>query len=185
MSIETEVTQEDYEAFARYGAASCSVPNPKKFISNLMGWGIGLLVGFFVAFTWLGENRTTLAATFCGALLGALLMLLLLGSISRRQMRRMKPYDDGFVIGNQKLTLCEEGIRQTSRHHQVLVNWSCLRSVITTDKHVFVMVDRIAGFILRSRSFTSDEQREQFVTEIIRQSGKLFKKRVIGPPSIT
>lgn len=175
MSIETEVTQEDYEAFVRHVSATCAAQSPKKLLSTLMGWGIGLLFGFCIAFTQLGESPSTLAATFCGALLGAAMMVFLLVSFSRRQLRQMKPSDDGFVIGNQKLTLCEEGIRQTSRHHQMLMNWSNVRAVDTGDKHIFVMVDRISGFILPKRSFPSDKQLEQFVEEINKRAGNLPK----------
>jgi predicted helicase len=170
MSIETEVTQEDYEAFVKHVAVSCSTPSP----GNTMAiFGVGLFIGLCVSLTGLGRNVSTLAATVFGVLSGALLMVVIIGGISRTQLRRMKPSDDGYVIGNQKLTLCEEGIRQMSRHHQMLMNWSCVRAVNTTDKHVFVMVDRIGGFILPKRSFSSDEQREQFVNEIKKRSSQV------------
>ena len=175
MSIETEVTQEDYEAFIRHVATSCSTPSPGNIIATCIGLGVGLFIGLCIALTGLGRNVSTLAATVFGVLSGALLMVVIIGGISRTQLRRMKPSDDGYVIGSQKLTLCEEGIRQTSRHHQMLMNWSCVRAVNTTDKHVFVMVDRIGGFILPKRSFSSDEQREQFVDEIKKRAGNLPK----------
>jgi uncharacterized membrane protein YeaQ/YmgE (transglycosylase-associated protein family) len=169
------VTQEDYEAFVRHVAVTCATSSPKKFVSTLMGWGIGLLVGVCISISWLSESRSTLAATFCGMILGALIMLMIVGLMSRRQLRQMKPSDDGFVIGKQQITLCVEGIRQTSSHHQMIMNWSCVCAVNATDKHVFVMVDRIGGFILPKRSFSTDEQREQFVGEIERQAGNLPK----------
>ena len=175
MSIETEVTQEDYEAFVKHVAVSCSTPSPGNTMAIFIGLGVGLFIGLCVSLTGLGRNVSTLAATVFGVLSGALLMVVIIGGISRTQLRRMKPSDNGMVLGRQQVTLCEEGIRQTSRHHQVLIYWSCVCAVNTTDKHVFVMVDRIGGFILPKRAFSSDEQREQFVSEIKKRAGNLPK----------
>jgi hypothetical protein len=39
-------------------------------------------------------------------------------------------------------------------------------------KHVFIMIDRIAGIILPKRAFSSEAEREQFVSELERRAGK-------------
>jgi hypothetical protein len=51
--------------------------------------------------------------------------------------------------------------------------WSLVRGIAITDQHVFVMVDRIAGIILPKRAFSSETERDQFLSELERRSGKM------------
>jgi hypothetical protein len=85
----------------------------------------------------------------------------------------MRPAEDGYVLGSQETSLEEGGIRQKSSRHQSFFQWSLVRRIAITDQHVFVMVDRIAGIILPERAFSSETEREQFLSELERRSGKM------------
>lgn len=173
MSIKTEITQEDYTAFVKYVARSVSAASGDKVVRLFIAIAIGLGIGFALSMLHLSDHPTTLPAMFCGALAGAFLLMVIISDISLRQMRRMRPADDGFVVGSQEVFLEDEGIRQRSGHHESVFQWSLIRAVPVTEQHVFVMVDRIAGVILPRRAFSSDAEREQFVSEIERRSGKV------------
>ena len=173
MSIKTDITQEDYTAFVKHAARSVSAVSGDKVVRMFIAIAIGLGIGFALSLLHLSSHPTTLPAMLCGALAGTFLFMVIIGDISRRQMQRMRPADDGFVVCSQEVFLEDEGIRQRSRHHQSVFQWSLIRAVTVTEQHVFVMVDRIAGIILPRRAFSSDAEREQFVSEIERRSGKM------------
>jgi len=172
MSIKTDITQEDYTAFVKYVARSVSATSGEKMVRIFIAIAVGFGIGFALSLLNLSSHPTTLPAMLCGAFAGAFLLMVLIGQISRRQMQRMRPADDGVVLGSQELFLEDAGIRQQSGHHQSVFRWTLIRAVAVTDRHVFVMVDRIAGIILPRRAFSSDGEREQFVSEIERRSGK-------------
>ena len=134
---------------------------------------IGLGIGFALSLLHISSHPTTLPAMLCGALAGAFLVMVFIGDILRRQMQQMRPADDGVVVGSQELFLEDEGIRQRSAHYESVFQGSLIRAVAVTEQHVFVMVDRIAGIILPRRAFSSDAERERFVGEIERRSGKV------------
>lgn len=173
MSIKTEITQEDYTAFVKHVASTVSANSNDRLVRLFIGIGIGIGIGFALSLLHLSSHPSTLAALLCGALAGAFILMVFISDISRRQMQRMRPADDGLIIGSQEVFLEDEGIRQRSDHHQSVFQWSVIRAVAVTEQHVFVMFDRISGIILPRRAFSSDADREQFVSEIERRSGRM------------
>ena len=173
MTIKTEVTQEDYTAYIRYVARSVSVPGGDRMVWLLITVAIGIGMGYALSLVHISLHFTTLAAMVASGLAGAFMVSVVIATISRRQMGHMRPSDDGFIIGPQQVTLGDDGIRQDSRQHQSLFHWSLVRSVGTTEHHVFIMIDRIGGLIIPKRAFSSDADREQFVSEIQRRSDKI------------
>ncbi len=173
MNIKTDITQEDYTAFVKHVARTVSAAPGDRVVRMLIGIAVGLGIGFALSLLHLSSQPTFLAAMLCGALAGGFLLIVVIGDISRRQMQRMRPAEDGYIVGAQEVFIEEEGIRQRSSRHQSVFQWPLIRAVAVTDQHVFVMVDRIAGIILPRRAFSSDVQREQYVSEIERRSGKV------------
>ncbi len=173
MSIKTDISQEDYTAFVKHIARTISTASEDKVIRIFICIAIGLGLGLALSLIHLSSHPTTFVAMLCGALAGAFFLVMIIGTISRRQMQRMRPVDDGFIVGSQEVFLEDEGIRQRSSHHQSVFQWSLIREVTVAEHHVFVMVDRIAGIILPRRAFSSDAEHEEFVSEIERRSGKM------------
>lgn len=173
MNIKTNITQDDYTAFVKHVARSVSTPSSDKVVRMIIALAFGLGAGVVMSLLNLSIHSSHWAAMLCGAFAGAFLLMVIIGELTRRQMNRLKPDDDGFVIGSQNVSLEDEGIRQRSGRHQALFQWTLIRAVAITDQHVFVMVDRIAGIILPKRAFASDADREAFVSEIERRSGKV------------
>jgi len=92
--------------------------------------------------------------------------IFLLILIGRLQMRGTRPAPDGIVLGPHEVSILEEGVRNSSERHESLFRWQTVRSADTTAQHIFIMVDRCAAVIVPRRAFTSDEERERFVSEI-------------------
>lgn len=172
MNIKIDITQEDYTAFITHVARTVSSTPVDKLVRMFIGVGIGLGIGFALSLLQLSSRPTTLGALLCGALGGGFIAMLFVGDVSRKQVQRMRPAEDGFIVGSLEVFIEDEGLRQRSVHHHSAFQWSVVRGVTVTDKHVFIMVDRIVGIILPKRAFSSDGEREQFVGEIERRSGK-------------
>jgi len=172
MSIKTEITQDDYTAFIKHVARSVSTTSGDRIVGLFVCIAIGLGIGFVLSLSHLSSHTATFPALVCGVFAGAFLLMAMVSKISLRQMRRMRPAEDGYILGSQETFLEDEGIRQKSGHHQSVFQWSLVRTITVTEQHVFVMVDRVAGIILPRRAFSSDVEREQFVSEIERRSGK-------------
>ncbi|MBL9169523.1 MAG: YcxB family protein [Verrucomicrobiales bacterium] len=172
MRIKTTITQDDYAAFVKHVARFVSPPAGNKTIQRLIGVGVGLAIAFVASVVDLSAHAKTLALFFSGVIAGIVLLLAVISGISRRQMLRMRPAEDGFILGSQETILEDEALRQKSEHHQALFQWSLLRQIHVAEQHVFIMFDRVAGIILPRRDFSSDEERERFVNEIEQRSGK-------------
>jgi hypothetical protein len=173
MSIKTDISQEDYTAFVKHVARTLSAARGDRIVRIFIGICVGLGVGFVLSGLHLRFSPRILPAMVFGAVAGAFLLMVFVTDVSRRQMQRMRPTEDGYIIGPQEVFLEDEGLRQRSGRHQSVFQWSLVRAVAVTEQHVFVMVDSIAGIILPRRAFTSDAEREKFVREIETRSGKV------------
>lgn len=173
MSIKTNINQEDFNAFGKYVARSVSTSSGSRVLHIFIGLTVGLAIGVSLSVTHLSSDSTTLAKMLCGGLAGAFLTLLVVSVIVRSQMQRMRPAEDGIIIGSHEISLTDEGIRQRSGRHQSDFRWSLVRATSVTDQHIFIMIDRIVGIIVPKRAFSSDAERDQFVSEIQKRSGKI------------
>jgi len=172
MNIKTNITLEDYTAFVKHVARSVSVTDGDRLVRMFIAVAFGLGIGFVVSLFNISWKPTILAAMVCGALGGGFLLMVAVSSATRKQLRRMRPAEDGYVLGSQETSIEEPGIRQQSSRHQSFFQWSLVRGIKITDQHIFVMVDRTAGIILPKPAFSSDTELQQFVSELERHSGK-------------
>ncbi|HEX4343252.1 MAG TPA: YcxB family protein [Verrucomicrobiae bacterium] len=173
MSIKTETTQEDYRAFVKHVAREVSAASSDKMVQMFFTITVTLGVMFALSFVLLSSHLVILPALACGALASGFILMVFITDFSRKQIKRMRPSDDGIVVGSHEFSLEDEGIRIRSRHHHSVIQWSVVRAITVTDQHIFIMIDRVAGLILPKRAFSSDPGREQFVSEIERRSGKV------------
>ena len=104
---------------------------------------------------------------------GFMAVILWIMIISRIQIFRVGPAEDGFILGRRSVEVDEAGIRVISELHESFYHWSAVRNVGVTDQHLFVMVDSSAGIIVPLRVFASGREREQFIGEIRAKSVKM------------
>jgi hypothetical protein len=86
--------------------------------------------------------------------------------------RRLFPVPGGMVLGEKHITLCPEGLRQSSVAHESLFRWPLVRRIGETPRHIFVMLDRNAGVIIPRSSFLTPQECEGFLAELKKLSGK-------------
>ncbi len=156
MTINTEITQKDWKAFGRFLIRR----SRKRWTPGyyLICFGLVIATGLF-----LSTPGTDLASFFAGGAAG------LIWLISASITRQLGPTEDGTVLGPKQIEVTEEGIRWIGKYHESAFSWEAVRAVEVTDKHVFVLLERISGIIVPRRSFTSDAEREEFVSEVRRR----------------
>lgn len=85
-----------------------------------------------------------------------------------RFARALPAADRGSLLGRRETVLDENGIREQSAYHRHQSDWNGVLSVEETDEHVFLMIDRFAGYIVPKRAFPDSADLQEFV-EFARQ----------------
>ncbi len=156
-TVQFTAVKADMAAFQRFVTARIrrSVRTPVYF---------GVLVLFAVI---LGELlrrvpalqfHTPTAALVLG--LGGLLWWVL----SRLYRYAALPVDGGALVGPRRIELTDDGVRQVSETQDGRSTWAGILSVDETPTHIFLMTDRLAGYIVPVTAFTTADDRRAFVT---------------------
>lgn len=165
MTIDTDITRADWAALVGFVTRNAS----KGWSARLETWLIALAVGGVIGVTFSLAGIEIHVPSMAAGFLGGLVMLIVL---SRLRMRRIAPATDGFILGPRKVSLDDDGLRETSQRHESVFRWQAVRSVELTDQHVFLLVDANGALIVPRRAFPSEVECNQFVDEARRRSGK-------------
>jgi hypothetical protein len=96
--------------------------------------------------------------------------------IARIYRRAADPLANGSLVGPRRVELDEDGLRQTAPLHDVRTKWAGVLNIIETPTHVFLMTDRLAGYIVPRRAFRD----EAHYTEFVRFARERTRGRIIG-----
>jgi hypothetical protein len=166
MKIHVDISPEDYQAFFKF-------LNRKAISISLFPWflscmAISVILGIFLAKVSPDQNDNGYSILMAG-FMGGIVFLYLLGVFSAKaRKKQFAPSPGSYMIGSQEVVASPEGLRAVSPQHDALFQWPLIFGPEATDDHVFILVDRLAGFIIPNRSFESTEEREQFLAEIQR-----------------
>ncbi|HEY0873351.1 MAG TPA: YcxB family protein [Vicinamibacterales bacterium] len=97
------------------------------------------------------------------ALLAAGLFILYYGVVRRQLAGVSSPAPEGALLGQRQTSIGEDGVREESRDHKSHSAWRGILSVGETPSHVFLMVDRFAGYIVPKRAFENPAQLADFL----------------------
>jgi hypothetical protein len=82
--------------------------------------------------------------------------------ISKLYRGAVAPLEDGSLVGPRRIELDDDGVRQIARLHEARTRWPGVLAVDTTDAHIFLMTDRLAGYIVPRRAFADTGEAEAF-----------------------
>jgi hypothetical protein len=97
------------------------------------------------------------------AVLVLVLGLLVWWFISTLYRSAVTPLEDGSLVGPRRIELDEDGVHQVAALHDARTRWPGVLSVEATDAHIFLMTDRLAGYIVPRRAFAAGEEAEAFL----------------------
>ena len=162
MTIHSSITEADYLAFSKNVVRTTRRSGGRvKFF--LMAMALGAVTGFLVPRLSIFFHAPSFAI---GVLIGMFWLLWVL----RMQSAKMRPQNDGIILGQLELILENEGLRHRSARHESFFQWQAVRRIDETKNHIFIMVDRVAGIIVPRRSFASSTEQQQFLAELKRHS---------------
>jgi YcxB-like protein len=177
MTIQTDITRQDFVAFRKYvafpgrTAGMTFTERRKYFAMKPFGWR--LMVAVVMAAVCFGLYLLPPPRNLVlGIMIGLAAMSVIVIVVARWQIRRLAPAEDGFVLGPKQVEICDEGIRQNSRHHESLFRWSLVSGAVITSQYVFVMLDRAAAVIVPRRAFKSEAEGAQFISEVNQRAVK-------------
>ena len=83
--------------------------------------------------------------------------------IARMYRRAAAPMKDGSLVGPRRIEIDDEGLRQIAPLHETRTKWEGVLSITETPTHLFLMTDRLAGYIVPRRAFRDSARYLEFV----------------------
>ena len=156
IAVEFEATHEDMGAFQAFVTAGIrkAVRTPAYYQS------LAILIAF-VAVSVSGVIDFTLHTPTVLVVLILFAVFWLI--ISRMYKRAASPLDNGSLMGPRTIVIDQEGVRQIAPLHEGQTKWRGVLAVHETGTHVFLMTDRLAGYIVPRRAFPDAAQYTAFV----------------------
>jgi hypothetical protein len=159
--VQFETMAADFKALQQFAVATAkkSAPSSWRLIAILFCAGLSFgLMGFSV------HTPTVVFAT------GTFAAIWLY--IRWQYASVIVPSERGSVLGPRQTSVDETGVREQSANHTFVTAWDGVLGVEETPTHVFVMVDRLAGYIVPKRAFDNAAQLGEFLTFV--------RTRVVG-----
>jgi hypothetical protein len=152
MLIETEINIDDYKAYLKLVKKTNLKTTPVLFL-------IYVLIGtIFISISWTVDLQMHLPTAF----VVILLMVIIANAYLLIAQKKLYPERDGLILGRHTLKVDDDGIHVAKEHYESFAKWSGVKSVKETDKHYFIMLDRIAAHIIPKRSFSDEAQMREF-----------------------
>lgn len=159
MTLQTEITRADWDAFVRFVNRRPGKTPAQRLGRWLTAVVIGVLAGLAGSVLELPLHLPSFGA-------GVVAMLLWVAVSTRTQMRKLGPAPDGFILGPRTLTVGDAGLREVSSRHDSLFPWHAIRDFHDAGPHFFIMVDRNAAVLVPHRAFPDAPERDAFSREM-------------------
>jgi hypothetical protein len=160
--VHVDITPADWIAFQRHAGAAVESFTGKA--STGLSWRsivLGIPVGVLFFF---GVQALSFDFHVPTAVLLLVVILLFWGFFRWRLATAFSPTMGGALVGHREITLDEDGIVEESANHRHQSRWPGVVAVDETSDHVFVMIDRFAGYIVPKRAFQDSLNLNAFVT---------------------
>jgi hypothetical protein len=156
VSVEFEATRADMAAFQRFVTARIRSAVRSPLYYAVLGLLAAIVGGLLAGGLGVRFHRPT-------AVMVALLGVLFWWLIARLYRSAASPLPGGSLVGARRVELTDICVRQTAPLHDARTLWAGVLSVDETATHVFLMTDRLAGYIVPRRAFGDAAAYEAFV----------------------
>jgi hypothetical protein len=154
MTVETEITMKDFEAFRDFILRR---GQGRTFVIYLVG---GLFVGFFGMFAVRASHVPFHGPSF----IGAVVLFCAFYVVYRRfALRRFRPSEGGPLIGKKTYTVTPDNFVEQSQFSKSEMSLRIVKSIIETNEHIFLMIDKHSAYIVPKRDFTDSVAQQTFL----------------------
>jgi hypothetical protein len=162
IELQYETTAADFQAFQQHAVAK--VRGSAGLAASGLSWrsiAVGLPIGIVVA---IGGRLLAFRFHLPTAALVVVIVLLFWGYFRWKIAGAFTPTAGGAIVGPRQISLDENAVTEESANHRHETRWSGVTSVEETGEHVFLMVDRFAGYIVPKRAFPDSFSRNAFLS---------------------
>ena len=161
VQVEFVATPDDVRAFQEFAVTKVRGFTSKASLgfswrSIVFGIPVGIVLLILTKFSTFEFHVPT--AVVCGALFAGFWLF-----FRWRFSRALPPVAEGSLLGPRRTTLDDGGIREKSTHSEHYTDWLGVLSVEETDRYIFVMIDRFAGYIIPKRAFADVTHLQEFL----------------------
>jgi hypothetical protein len=162
VQVEFVATADDLRAFQQFAVTKVRGFTTRASLGGLSWRSIALGVPVGIVLVILTKISTfefhAPTALVCAAIFVSLWLFFRWGS-----SRAFPAAPEGACLGPRRTTLDDGGIRERSAHSEHHTDWEGVLSVEETGQHVYVMIDRFAGYIIPKRAFADVADLQEFL----------------------
>jgi hypothetical protein len=153
LQFKVSVNRSDYTEYIKYVQRSLSAQTYSPFWKNLVVW---MVLGFICV---MGVNLLNIRTNIHipTAVFTLTLFLVLYAFYLTQYRKRMAPEEEGFVLGERTYFVDENGMKDIRPYHESATQWSGVVRIGETQNHVFLMLDKLAGHIIPTRTLSPAE----------------------------
>jgi len=156
MEVEVDITRDDYLAFNNYVMSKMPL---KKFRFIIVA--LAILVVCILTVRNMKDFLNLIVFTTILVIIVTIIAFLF-KAINNRFVKRL-PLEKGGILGKHIFKIENEGIREITEYNDSLLKWEGIKSIETTNKHIFIFVDKHMAHIIPKSSFESDEECNNFL----------------------
>jgi hypothetical protein len=160
-NVQFESTQVDIQAFQRFAVSRVRGFTSKASLG--LSWrpivlGIPVGVGLLLVSRLSAFEFDAPTGVACATVFVAFWMF-----FRTRNSRALSAADRGSLLGPREIVLDDKGVREESVRHKHESAWPGVLSIDETDAHIFLMIDRFAGYIVPKRAFSNGARLQEFI----------------------
>lgn len=168
MELTTNLTAKDFTAYSMFVSemlAGGNKPGGSSFswLNFSFVLAISAYCGFFVIFY--GKEGNDFDWLSGGAvLIPSIIVFSFIVVSSLKQQKSMTPLEGGAILGGHHYEFTEQGIREETLNYSSFTKWATVRSVVTYQEYVFILIDTTVAHIIPCRTFSTAEDVRAFVS---------------------
>ncbi|WNC71002.1 YcxB family protein [Thalassotalea psychrophila] len=169
MNIEVNLTEEDFVQFNKYALKKVLSSKTTTILCLLQNIASGAVFGLVVMtiFKMLEGKSHSMWNTALFSVATLFFLYLIIIKVQQAiYMKKMLPNKDGLVLGSKKIELLENGIKEESQLGYNFYNWKAVVSIEEDKNTVYVFLDKAIALIFPNSSFSSEEEKLDFLTTI-------------------
>ena len=161
-SVSSSISPEDWQAYLRATALRSSPLQTRNLFPGLIV--SSLLVGGGAAW-WTGSGRHF---HFPSMVVGFLIVLIQTAVSTFLARSRTAPSENGAFLGPRETVLSANGVQVRRSGSLFSAEWQAVQDVTRTPDHIFIWMDRLAGYPIPIRDLPPDQSPDQITSRLRR-----------------
>ena len=165
MKLDYELTKQDYIAYNLFHMTYSKTARRLLRMQRYLIPVIFLLLPFFIA----RVSDIPLWYWMITFLITSIVWIFL---FPKRMQKNIAGRVSKGLLGKRSLSLTEEGILEISESRESKSKWDAVENLVETQEYIFIYISSIMAYVIPSRAFTSEAERNEFIGIVKARQGK-------------